>query len=133
MSLSSDGFFSDGRTIACLSVLGWVIQRGICNQCDDGHNTGDIVPKLINRQRIQVFTGPVIQYLSSFWISLWCGTLSKALAKSIRIKSVCLLPLRLARISCMKAGNCVSVDCWLRGGLVGVLRLCVPLVCCTHT
>ena len=95
---------------------------------------------------IQMFTGPVIPYLSSFWISLWCGTLSNALAKSIMITSVCLLSLRLARISCVKASKCVSVDCffeihaacrrgycWLRGGLVGVLRLCVLLVCCTHT
>ena len=62
----------------------------------------------------QVFTGPVIPYLSSFWISLWCGTLSKALAKSIIITSVCLPPVRLARISCVKASNCVSVDCFFR-------------------
>ena len=57
----------------------------------------------------QVFTGPVIPYFSSFWISLWCGTLSNALAKSIIITSVCLPPLRLARISCVRASNCVSV------------------------
>ena len=57
-----------------------------------------------------MFTGPVIPHLSSFWISLWCGTLSNALAKSIMITSVCLPPLRMARISCVKASNCVSVD-----------------------
>ena len=50
----------------------------------------------------QVFTGPVIPYLSSFWIILWCGTLSKALAKSIIITAVCLPPLRLAKIYCVK-------------------------------
>ena len=61
---------------------------------------------------LQVFTGPVIPYLSSFWTSLWCGrpTLSNALAKSIIITPVCLPLLRLARISCVKASNCVSVD-----------------------
>ena len=58
----------------------------------------------------QVFTGPVIPYLSSFWISLCCGTLSNALTKSITITSVCLPPLRLARIYSVKASNCVSVD-----------------------
>ena len=63
---------------------------------------------------IQVFTGPVIPYLSSFWISLWCGTLSNDLANSIMITSVCLLPLRLARISCVKDSNCVSVDRFFR-------------------
>ena len=57
----------------------------------------------------QVFTGPLIPYLSSFWISLWCGTLSNALAKSIIITSVCLPSLRFARISCVKASDCVSV------------------------
>ena len=59
---------------------------------------------------IQVFTGPVILYISSFWISLWCGTLSNALTKSIIITSVCIPPLRLARMSCVKANSCVSVD-----------------------
>ena len=62
----------------------------------------------------QVFTGPVIPYLSSFWISLWCRTLSNVLAKSIIITSVCLPSLRLARVSCVKASNCVLVDHFFR-------------------
>ena len=86
----------------------------------------------------QVFTGPVIPYLSSFWISLCCGTLSNALAKSIMITSVCLPPLRLARISCVKATNCVSVDrffrnpCYLSNGILLASRWfsrCLEIMC----
>ena len=89
---------------------------------------------------LQEFLNPSV-YRASFWISLWCGTLSNVLLKSIIITSVYLPPLRMARISCVKANSYVSVDpCCLSkrillllGGVVGVLRLCVPLVYCTQT
>ena len=61
----------------------------------------------------QVFRGPVIPYLSSFWISLCCGTLSNGLAKSIMITSVCLPPLILARISSRWFSRCLKVMCYI--------------------
>ena len=41
----------------------------------------------------------LVEGLSRQYQGLWCGTLSNALAKSIIITSVCLPPLRLARIA----------------------------------
>ena len=95
---------------------------------------------------IQVFTGPVILHLSSFCISLWCGTLSNALATSIIITPVCFPPLRLASMSCVKASSCVSVDRFFRNPCCLSKRILLAsrwfsrcfgimcsLVCCTHT
>ena len=72
-----------------------------------------------SHELIHLWVDPLIPYYSNLCNSLLCGTLSKALAKSIMIKSVrlCLqftAPSRLLMMSCTNWTNWVLQDLWLR-------------------
>ena len=72
-----------------------------------------------NHKLIHLWVDPLIPQYSNLCNSLLCGTLSKALAKSIMIKSVCLCPRftapsRLLMMSCTNWTNRVLQDLWLR-------------------
>ena len=72
-----------------------------------------------SNELIHLWVDPRIPKLSDFCNSLLCGTLSKAFAKSMMIKSVCLCPRfiapsRLLMISCTNWTNWVSQDLRLR-------------------
>ena len=72
-----------------------------------------------SHELIHVWVDPPIPYFPNLCNSLLCGTLSKALAKSIMIKYVYLYPRytapsKLLMMLCTNWTNWVSQDIWLR-------------------